>query len=128
MRNPFGWDLPAGVTNKMIDEAYGGEDHLKGCPKSEDAPETCVCGHLKDPHGKEPGHRLGVCQGKAPSGHMPCGCDGYEQDQHCKCMEISENIEADRADAAEARAEERRCSESPSPAEAWADEMETNGQ
>ena len=36
MRNQFGWDLPPGVTNRMIDEAYGEERH---CPKCDEQME-----------------------------------------------------------------------------------------
>ena len=31
MSNPFGWDLPAGVTDKMIDDHMGGDDGVEKC-------------------------------------------------------------------------------------------------
>jgi len=55
-RNPFGWDLPPGVTDKMIDEAMGGNEvpwqwECEACGNSEekleeqDLPDACPnCG------------------------------------------------------------------------------------
>lgn len=52
MNHPFGWDLPPGVTSKMIDEAHGDRDHHKSCPCHENAPETedpeCICLDLEE--------------------------------------------------------------------------------
>ena len=102
-------ELPDNLSDSTPGAPWNAKDHLEGCPKRDGAPDTCVCGHLKDPHGKEPGHRSdGVCQARVPANGLMCGCDGYEKSEHCRCVEISENVEADRADAAEARAEERR--------------------
>lgn len=44
-RNPFGWDLPPGCTDKDIDDAMGGR--MDECPDCEGAgtiPESNCCG------------------------------------------------------------------------------------
>lgn len=51
-RSVFGWDLPPGVTNKMIDEAYGQEGPCPVCCKSVDlclCPECTTCGEQGNP-------------------------------------------------------------------------------
>ena len=51
-RHPFGWDLPPGVTSKMIDEAAGGSEICAVCEKHYDdcrCPECPVCGEVGDP-------------------------------------------------------------------------------
>ena len=55
MRHTFGWDLPPGVTNRAIEEAYGEE---RWCPKCDaimeyiagDEPhwECPDCGYVED--------------------------------------------------------------------------------
>lgn len=40
MRSKFGWDLPPGVTQRQIDEAYGQEGPCPVCCKSVD---DCIC-------------------------------------------------------------------------------------
>src|SRR5262252_1026672 len=59
MRNVFGWSLPPGVTQRMIDDAIGGGDDTEcefcgqtftGCV----CPECPVCGGVGDPICYEP--------------------------------------------------------------------------
>lgn len=52
MRSVFGWDLPPGVTQRMIDEAYGQEGPCDGCGESVDnciCPECPKCGEQGNP-------------------------------------------------------------------------------
>ena len=35
-RSPFGWDLPPGVTQSMIDRAYGYDDEGEEDPEDDD--------------------------------------------------------------------------------------------
>ena len=39
-RSIFGWDLPPGVTSRMIDEAYGQEEPCQCCGND---PADCIC-------------------------------------------------------------------------------------
>jgi len=41
MRSKFGWDLPLGVTQRHIDEAFGGDDHPCECCGHD--PADCIC-------------------------------------------------------------------------------------
>ena len=103
-----GYNLPDDLSDSTPGAPWNTKEHLLGCPKL-DGTEVCVCSHLKDPHGKEPGHRSdGVCQARVPANGLMCGCDGYEKSTHCRCAEILENRDASRADALEQRVEERR--------------------
>ena len=70
----FGWDLPPGVTQRMIDEAYGHEEPCEVCGKFADeciCPECPICGEVGRPE----------CYGKIPDslGHglapIECGDD-----------------------------------------------------
>lgn len=59
MRHVFGWSLPPGVTQRMIDEAAGGYDGqpCDVCGYDVDhciCPECPVCGSYGDPHCYEP--------------------------------------------------------------------------
>jgi hypothetical protein len=60
MRSVFGWSLPPGVTNRMIDEQMSGPCAV--CGASEDdcvCPECHVCGTVGDPKCyAEDGHGL----------------------------------------------------------------------
>lgn len=52
MRSIFGWSLPPGVTNSMIERAYGGEGPCDVCGKVLDdciCPECPVCTSAGDP-------------------------------------------------------------------------------
>jgi hypothetical protein len=62
-RNVFGWDYPPGVTQRMIDDAYGREEPCDVCGLMADGdcicPECPECGATGDPHCYEPdGHGL----------------------------------------------------------------------
>jgi hypothetical protein len=52
-RHPFGWDLPPGVTQRMIDEQCGGDEGPCECCGNDPAdcvcPECPVCGSQGDP-------------------------------------------------------------------------------
>jgi len=39
---PFGWDLPPGVTNRMIDEHFG-EECCEDCCDDDSLCEDCAC-------------------------------------------------------------------------------------
>ena len=102
-----GDNLPDDLSDSTLGAPWNAKDHLLGCPKR-DGTEVCVCGHAKDPHGKEPGHRSdGVCQARVPANGLMCGCDGYEQPD-CRCAAIRHEREAAKADAAEDKAKEGR--------------------
>ncbi len=49
----FGWSLPPGVTNRMIDEAYGTDEPCEICGQNPDGdclcPECPECGGVGDP-------------------------------------------------------------------------------
>jgi hypothetical protein len=52
MRHVFGWDLPPGVTQRMIDDAYGLDGPCEVCGEpAEDCgcPECPVCGEVGNP-------------------------------------------------------------------------------
>lgn len=75
-RNVFGWDLPPGVTQRQIDEAYGQEGPCAVCGKSVDCcvcPECPVCesqGDLKcytHIRAGNPGHGLKLNRAQAVS-------------------------------------------------------------
>lgn len=44
-RSVFGWDLPPGCTQRMIDEAFGGEGPCECCGR---AAEECICPECPD--------------------------------------------------------------------------------
>lgn len=45
MRHLFGWDLPPGVTQRMIDEAYGADAPCMVCGGWPDSSkDPCICG------------------------------------------------------------------------------------
>jgi len=54
----FGWDYPPGVTQRMIDEAYGREEPCEVCGLMPDGdcicPECPECGETGNPHCYEP--------------------------------------------------------------------------
>lgn len=71
-RNPFGWDLPPGVTNKMIDDAFGSPEPCHKCDgtgKTENMSDCC--GALRD-------EDTGICfDCKDHSSAADCSdCDG----------------------------------------------------
>lgn len=127
MRHQFGWDLPAGVTQQMIDDHYGGPDHHEDCPCHEGQPTRCAnCGGDLDCEG-------GVCWVQEYAGwFIPEGVsrrwdrlvrwiagtiyargrhDEYcqpERDPECRCAEIKEDSEPDWDAIREAREEARR--------------------
>ncbi len=103
-------NLPDSVRENDPSAPWNKGDHLPGCPRLDGAPEMCTCGHRKDPDGKEPGHRLGVCQAVVDRGisRMPCGCDGYERvEPECECAKIRLEAAANKAQAREDAAQER---------------------
>lgn len=55
-RNPFGWELPPGVSHSDIDRAVGGDDeNIKTCPACDGT------GHL---NASESGERCPKCDGE----------------------------------------------------------------
>lgn len=108
-RGIFGWDLPPGVTDQMIEDHFG-DSHDERCPAHEDA----------EPHFTECGGE-GVCVCYADRlrgtrwfwrlrdiirfGGEVCVIDA---DPDCACAEIADDDDASAAAAAEARAEARR--------------------
>src|SRR5262252_3846204 len=54
----FGWDYPPGVTQRMIDDAYGHEEPCEVCGQWADngciCPECPVCGETGNPHCYDP--------------------------------------------------------------------------
>ena len=70
--NPFGWDLPPGVTPKMIDEAMGGD--TPECPKCD--------GPMEDP-----GDGAWVCMVETPCGECKAqgGCQVCDGDGFTLC-------------------------------------------
>lgn len=84
----FGWDLPPGVTDRMIEDAQGG-DHHPACPQHEDADEVYECG----------GHNEHFC---SIIEREINGCEIVEPD--CKCYELDAS---DKADAAEYKRDAR---------------------
>jgi hypothetical protein len=64
----FGWSLPPGVTNRMIDQAYGIDQPCEVCGGNPDTdecicPECPVCEAYGDPYCYEQGHlELNVAQ------------------------------------------------------------------
>lgn len=82
----FGWDLPAGVTDKMIDDLCG--EHVEDCPCHEDAEALCAeCGLPELPHRIIPVSQL-------PHEFVE------NEDPDCTCSEL---ITSNKAAAAEAR-------------------------
>ena len=53
VRHPFGWDLPPGVTQRHIDEAFGGDEGPCQCCGHDPAdcicPECPICGEQGNP-------------------------------------------------------------------------------
>ncbi len=100
----FGWDLPPGVTDAMIDAQCGGNHHA-ACPADEDAePRYTECGGVGRcqclDRGVQQGWwgwlRMWFVAGMWWAG--PCPVD---TDPPCECADIADNDEASRADAAE---------------------------
>lgn len=59
MRSAFGWSLPPGVTNRMIEEAYGEDGPCQCCgrdPADCVCPECQVCGEQGNPKCYEHSH------------------------------------------------------------------------
>jgi hypothetical protein len=78
MRNPFGWDLPPGCTNRHIDEAFGGGP--------EEPPEllcvTCAGSGMRE----ETDGRVTTCDACGGSGLLAdcrCSCTSYLRDPWC---------------------------------------------
>ena len=122
MRNPFGWDYPAGAANDP-NAPWNEKDHASACPAGSDAPQFCVdCGGVvaaelhKTENPKKVADKWGreVClcaesdlwllrvlrwaNLAAPYAY------GFEEPK-CRCAEIERDA---RESAAEARADARR--------------------
>jgi len=64
-RNPFGWSLSPGVTQRMIDDAYGGDEGPCQCCGND--PADCICPEC--PTCGEQGNQACYALGPHPKDH-----------------------------------------------------------
>ena len=82
--------LPDNVSDKDIDDLYG--EHDPRCPQHEDQPRSFECGGVEE-------HFCSLVEREIN------GCKVVEPE--CKCADLADDDEADRADAREAARSDR---------------------